>query len=208
MNRILFVSMTCAILSMGLIGCGKKDSGGDSSGGGSGGSGGGSAAVPAGWVRVSIPEGPCEVWMPAQPKREVQDDFYGWKCYMHTYNDDADVRGYMANVTNTVNDKQLADAKARGDFAWHLKDSRDKAVNAVPGCNLVSDKEIQYNGHPGREFQYKSPDGSMTRMKFYMIGWQFYSLCAYAPTQDEVTSKDADAFFNSFKALGAGPKGK
>ncbi len=201
MFRLVTIPLLPALLCLSGFGCGKKDSGG-----GSGDSASGSGQMPAGWVKVSIPEGQCEVWMPSQPPREVQDNEGGLKNYMYLLMKDKYV--HMASVTSVPTAAQLKVLKSRGDAAYHVKASRDRVMEASPGTKLVSDKEIQFEGQPGREFIMSDPDGSWSRYRTYCIANQVYQLAVGTPTQAELTSKESEAFFNSFKVLGGSPKGK
>jgi len=207
MCRLVMILQLTALLCLSGFGCGKKDSGG-----GSGDSGSGSGQMPAGWVKVSMPEGRCEVWMPAQPKREVST-LEGYlassvpvKNYLYMH--DLDIRGYMANVTSVPDAKQEAIIKSLGDVDHHLKGARDRALNQEPGSKLLSDKAIEFRNCPGREFQFQSPDGGVNRFRYFFVGWQLSALATWAPKQEELTSKDAEAFFDSFKFTDVASKDK
>jgi len=59
-------------------------------------------------------------------------------------------------------------------------------------------KDITQDGVPGREFQIETKDGAI-RVQLYAIrGWVMYAF-VQGKTKDDVSNKDSDAFFDSFK---------
>ena len=88
--------------------------------------------------------------MPSQPPREVQDLDDGLKNYMYLLMKGQYV--HVASVMSVPTAAQLAILKSRGDSAYHVKASRDRGMKDSPGNKLISDKEIQFEGRPGREF--------------------------------------------------------
>lgn len=165
----------------------------------------GTQKMPAGWVKVTIPEGPCEVVMPREPSKEIEPGEVVQYMYGVKINSNF---GYRVVCAVQKNAKQVAIDK--GDAEAHLKSHRDHSLQSIektnPGAKLVSDKAITYAGYPGREWQLEVAGGKgLLRYRLYLIADRRYMLNVVG-SPEEVRSSDAEAFFDSFKLLKGEPK--
>jgi hypothetical protein len=63
---------------------------------------------------------------------------------------------------------------------------------------LQSQKNFTLQGYPGRELLIATPEDQHLRTQIYVVGDRVYQLIVVGPA-DQVASKDADKFFDSFK---------
>jgi hypothetical protein len=84
-----------------------------------------------------------------------------------------------------------------------LQSIRKSAVSNVQG-KLVDDQPITLaSKYPGREIQVEIQDGKRVfRNRMYIVGNRLYQV-VFAGTKDEIFSKDANKFLDSFKILGS-----
>ena len=80
-----------------------------------------------------------------------------------------------------------------------LDNARDASVSRSNGT-LVREKKIKHGDHPGRDIVVKFPkEQGYLRARAILVGSRQYSLLLAGKTEKDVTSKDAEAFFASFK---------
>jgi hypothetical protein len=165
--------------------------------------------VPAGWVKTTIPEGPCEVVAPAKPKRSVQDNLHVWsKCYFYEFAD-TDQGGFRASVTSVPELRQRNQLRIKS-FPYAL----DIEIERIRGkSKLLENKELGRQSWPGFEenwpgrevvFQDKRRD-ALFRVRIYLISDRMYTLSVFG-SREKVYSEEANAFFDSFKLLPGEPK--
>ena len=79
--------------------------------------------------------------------------------------------------------------------------ARDTALRTVGGT-LVHEKDLQYDGHPGRSIYLTLPLPSGTtalgRIDLYLIEGRLYQLFYLSPTREDFNSPDVAAYFDSF----------
>jgi hypothetical protein len=80
-----------------------------------------------------------------------------------------------------------------------LDNARDASVSNSKGT-LVREKKIKLGENPGREIVVKFPkDQGYLRARAILVGSRQYSLLYAGKDEKDVTSKEAEAFFASFK---------
>jgi hypothetical protein len=159
----------------------------------------GGQKTPAGWVKVTIPEGPIEVVMPRKPSRSTKAGEVTNYYYEVEINGDF---GYRVVCSSVPSAEQVASFRARGDAEFHLKAGRDRSID--PGYKLFADKSITSAGHPGRDWQLETGRGIIIRYRTYLIDDRQF-LLSIVGRAHEVQSSDAEAFLNSFKLLPGKP---
>lgn len=107
------------------------------------------------------------------------------------------VYGAMTTVYPEELAKQIKDtAFIRGIFDGAVKGG----VNSVKG-KLISQKNIQFQGYPGREVKIDFQNGlAVIRMRIYMVNTWMYTLQIITLTEKD-ENKSIYRFMNSFKLL-------
>jgi hypothetical protein len=162
-----------------------------------------SPKLPAGWTKITIPEGPLEVMLPGKPKRNPRpklDD--GREDYQYILEVTPN-SGYIISLSSVPNAQQSADLRRLGDAEFHLDTGRDNSLKSSPGMRLLSEKKIRYATYPGRE-ELKETNLAQFRSRFFWIENRGFLLMVLG-NEREVHSAEAQFFLDSFKLLA--PKG-
>lgn len=147
------------------------------------------------WVKVSMPEGPCEILMPGKPERIETPEADGSHTYNYRFIDSQSANAYY---WVKFDDRNLA--TLNNSHVELLKLLGDGMVKRRPGTKLLDEKEIKYDGHTGYEFFMVDPDGFTYRTRIFIINQhQYFVMLAGINGDESVKSKDADKFFASFK---------
>jgi len=95
---------------------------------------------------------------------------------------------YPPNVINQADENALSD--------FYIQ-AIDESLNAVNG-ELISIKDIYYNGKPGKEYRCSFSEGKALMVyRYYFINDNFYSIGVItSPNKDE--NKGMKKFFDSF----------
>ncbi len=87
---------------------------------------------------------------------------------------------------------------AAEDIQQMLDGARDGAVSNVNG-ELLEEKELVLNGHPGREFKVKVEDEDIVvRARIYLVNERLYVVQALS-TERLASSEDIEKFLDSFQ---------
>jgi hypothetical protein len=80
-----------------------------------------------------------------------------------------------------------------------LDTGRDNAVLAMQ-AKLLSDKNLQVEGYPGKEILLEHQDGTVQRIRVFLTDFELFQLMVGGP-QGHKTTTATDAFFASFRLL-------
>jgi len=95
-------------------------------------------------------------------------------------------------------------AKVKYSSAKQFYDEWLQSNVATVAGKVASDQEIKLGKYPGREVQIiHGEDGLIMRTRLFLVGQRFYQLLVVG-TKEEVTSKDADKFLDSFRLTDSG----
>jgi len=147
-----------------------------------------------GWREFSPADGSFIILFPGQPKRESGELFAeGWllKTLKHSANP-----GARYSVTY-FNAPPLTD---RPDFALGLLKGLRSATLAEAKGQVLTEKEIVLEGHPGFFLEVADKKGAITRTLLYAVGQRLYLLSVRSGTEPADKSA-ADNFFGSFKLI-------
>ena len=136
------------------------------------------------WKEFTWKEGKCSLLLPGTPKTKPNSLQLAGKegVYLVHYADNPAMAKAEAALVKQVFDK-----------------ARDELVKSLKG-KLEGEKDVKLGKYPGREFQVEAPMIGVYRTRMYQVGERYYQLILVAP-KDAATSKDADKFFGSFKAM-------
>lgn len=148
-----------------------------------------------GWREFSSADGSFTILFPGQPKRETGELFAeSWllKTFKHSANS-----GARYSVTY-FNAPPLAD---RPDFALGLLKGLRSATLAEAKGQVLTNKEVMLEGHPGYFLEVVGEKGAITRTLLSAVGRRIYLLSMQANAGQAGTA--ADKFFGSFKPIPA-----
>jgi hypothetical protein len=80
-----------------------------------------------------------------------------------------------ANYDVAYNDYDIDLEKDAEKRNYVLNGMRDTGVSKVNG-RLLSEAEVSLGGHPGRALKVSIPDGSIIRVRMYVVGRRFYQV--------------------------------
>jgi hypothetical protein len=159
---------------------------------------------PDSWTEYSSAEGRFSILFPGTPKEEVQSvDAQGvqFKIHIHNLKAFSEYGVIYADYPIPVGDPNIAK---------QVLNSGAKGAVAEVKSELLSITDIALDGHPGRLLKEKLPNGSILKIKMYLVGQRLYQIAVTMPvdtTSDMGKSyeKFADKFLDSFKLI-AEPK--
>ena len=150
-----------------------------------------SSADMAGWNTFTSPQGRYSVLLPGQVQKAPTtkgmafgSDLPDGTSFMVMYSDhdDLDIKSYSSEL---------------------LIVARDAAAD---GEELLHDKAIDLNGHPGREFGFADSDNDMSHVRIFLVGQRMYQLIFLVPRwKYSATNKDLQRFMGSFQLLPENP---
>lgn len=147
------------------------------------------------WKEYSSADGQYSVLMPGTPTEKMQN--------RNTAAGDITAHAALLDKTPVVYMVMYNDYPEQvmqgGSPSQILENARDGGVRSARG-KLVGDSAITLlNKYPGREIQIEMPDGlHAVRIRVYMVKNRMYQV-AYRSGKDNLFSKDATKFLDSFK---------
>ena len=72
------------------------------------------------------------------------------------------------------------------------------AIGRQAGDKITEEKDIKQDFVPGKEYLFQRRNGAARMQLFTVAGWVIFAIVE-GKTQEQVTSKKADEFFNSLK---------
>ena len=111
-----------------------------------------------------------------------------------------------ANFDVAYNDYDIdlgKDAEKRNEV---LNGMRDAGVSKLDG-RLLSEAEVSLDGHPGRALTVSIPDGSIIRVRMYVVGRRFYQVAVVtlgeqtAPDGGQSAKARAMKYLDSFRLI-------
>ncbi len=146
---------------------------------------------PVSWRDFRQPEYGFTVRFPREPKKETVKinpndprlDMHNWIAV-----------GENGLVYQMAFQQLLAVPENDYNARIYIENLRDGLVKGIGG-KIVSERQIAYNGHPGREFKITS-DKVEGFGRLYLVGSRVYILCIISGVE-EVNRKAADDYFNS-----------
>jgi hypothetical protein len=86
------------------------------------------------------------------------------------------------------------------DVDYILDQARDRGVASLNG-ELIGERDIKLDSHPGREVRIKSPEqGFYYRSRMYLVDERFYQV-SVTTLADQYSSTNITRFLNSFELL-------
>jgi hypothetical protein len=85
------------------------------------------------------------------------------------------------------------------EVARRVLDNGLKGAVAEVNSELLDVKEISLDGHPGRAYKEKMPNGSILRGKTYLVGRRLYQIAITTPQEEKIPG-DTVRFFDSVAA--------
>jgi hypothetical protein len=140
-------------------------------------------------------EGSFSALMPGEPKTSVvfTEKREGGRLATHIVSaSDEEMNEYL--VSWTEYEAQSLEQKASN---LTFDKMRDALIGFKEG-KLLSEANVEIEGHPGRAFTFSVGGGQLARVRFYFVGNRSYQVMT--ETRGDVS--DADSFHNSFKLLG------
>jgi hypothetical protein len=147
------------------------------------------STVPTGWVKVSMPEGESEIYMPGKAERNES----GNNC---AYEYISEQIAFSVRVMEKMNEAAIASLRNKNHKDL-LNVGRNVVLKSEPGIKLQNEKDIKCNGQSGLELLIELPEG-FRRVRIFIINYQLL-LVAVSGNKDAVESKEASMFFESFK---------
>lgn len=144
------------------------------------------------WKEFRSTEGRFSVSMPGTPEvetREVPSDLGPLSTHVFTATEKS--IPYVVAYTDYPVDSPDAEMSAT-----ILNGARDGVVKSL-GATVVKEKEIQLDGHPGKDLEMTSGPLRL-RAKIYLVGVRLYQVLSVAPKAGKVP-KSVDRFLASFK---------
>lgn len=146
---------------------------------------------PLSWRDFRQPEYGFTVRMPREPKKEtVQVNPNDPRLDMHNWL----AIGENGLVYSVAFQQLLAVPENDYNARAFIEKLRDGLVKGMGG-KIVSERQVTYNGHPGRDFKITS-DKIEGFGRLYLVGARAYILCIISGVEG-VNRKTADDYFNS-----------
>ncbi len=123
--------------------------------------------------------------------------------WQYTFADD------WANYDVAYNDYDIDLEKDAEKRNYVLNGMRDAGVSKLDG-RLLSEAEVSLDGHPGRALKVSIPDGSIIRVRMYVVGRRFYQVAVVtlgeqsAPDGGRSAEARALKYLDSFRLITPG----
>ncbi len=159
--------------------------------------GGGETEVPAEeWVEWQSPDGLYTASFPVRPDsqratRELPEVDVTLEFHLDVT--DLPSRAYAVGWTDYP-----IDFVSRSRPEEILDDAMERGARDIEG-KLTDRRDIELDGHPGREFVIESPTGGRGHFRIILVGPRLYQL---AVMYDEAFEPRTDFFFDSFRLSG------
>jgi hypothetical protein len=154
------------------------------------------------WKEFSPKEGGFRVLMPGEPTKKTRKlETPQGDAVIVTYSIQTRKAAFLVIRSDLPPKVDVTDAKKL------LDDARDKGVKNSGGT-LRDEKEIELDGHPGREMTLELPDskvkgGGIYKTRIYLVGHAHLQVITLAP-KSEANLKEINAFLDSFRLKEAG----
>jgi hypothetical protein len=109
----------------------------------------------------------------------------------------AENRTYWMHITYDSPEIELKDKETARSY---LSGGQKGTVDAAKG-KLLKEREFDLRGQPARDFSFKSAKYGIVRCQLILANGRIYHLTFFAEAEKSLESKEAQRFFNSFKAL-------
>jgi hypothetical protein len=155
---------------------------------------------PASWKEFSSQDGRFAVKFPGTPKEDTQS-VGEFRLKIHRLTTFAEYSVMYADYPEWANDN---DPRVAGSI---LDDGLKGAVAEV-NSKLLEVQEVSLDGHPGRLYKERMPDGSILRGKTFLVGHRLYQIAATTPTEEGAPAEEtrfyqavANKFLESFHLI-------
>jgi hypothetical protein len=156
-----------------------------------------------GWKEYSPPGGRCTVEFPAgEVKNQSQQvPLPGeQRATMQMYGIDRGLQGALMLMYADFPPALVP----KGQEALFLDGVSKGITMKVPGAKVSGQKDIQLDGHKGRELKVDVPGQGALKVRTYLVGVRIYVLLAGGPG-DVTSGAEANRFLNSLKLKAGGP---
>jgi hypothetical protein len=158
----------------------------------------GSAIASTEWQEVNQRDIGFQALMPGVPRmtQDVKETPAG-KIELHKFMVEPKGKKELFMVVSVRFPEDLA--KEMGGVDKLLDAGRDDILSAVKG-KLTSEKQFDFNGHPGLEMELLPPKGAVVKARVVALTNQIYEIWVHVP-QVRLGSPDVQKFIESFRLL-------
>jgi hypothetical protein len=120
---------------------------------------------------------------------------------MNTYLSKPSKKSNDPNLMYSINYNEYPDSyissNRKDELSTFFSNSIDGAIKNING-ELLTEKIIEINGYPGREYRIQIKDGlAIIKSRMYLVNNSMYTLQVITPTKNEF-NKSTNIFLNSF----------
>jgi hypothetical protein len=157
-------------------------------------------ADPASWKELSSREGGFAVKFPGTPRAETKS-VGEFSLKIHRLTTFAEYSVMYADYPDWANDNDPR-------VAASILDNGLKGAVAEVNSKLLEVEEVSLDGHPGRRYKEKMPDGSILRGKTFLVGHRLYQIAVTTPAEENATGDErkfyqvvSNKFLESFRLI-------
>ncbi len=151
------------------------------------------ADLPEGWVAIKAANLGYQVSMPKPERKAFQDIGPDDKpVHISLY------RGTVGRTSYIVSVSEFSKSYLSQPVKVIFDNARDGSLKRSGGT-LVSEKEIKFNTIPGRETVVKAKEAGYVKARIYVYNLRQYSIMLAGEKEDDLESKEAKLFFDSFE---------
>ena len=141
---------------------------------------------PKSWKEFSSSEGRFAVKFPGTPKEDTQS-VGEFSLKIHHLTTFAEYSVMYADYPEWANDN---DPRVAGS----ILDNGLKGAMAEVNSKLLEVQEVSLDGHPGRLYKEKMPNGSILRGKTFLVGRRLYQVAVTTPTEESVPAEEINFY--------------
>lgn len=149
--------------------------------------------LPEGWVAIKATNLGYVVSMP-KPERKAFQELGPDEKPVHI----SHYKGTSGKISFIVTVTEFSKTYMSQPVKTIFDTVRDSSLKRSGGT-LMSEKDIKFNTIPGREILVQTKDTGYMKSRLFVYNLRLYSVMVTSASQDDLVSKEAKLFFDSFE---------
>lgn len=142
------------------------------------------------WETYKPKDDQFTILFPGHPQEQSQETAFGATVYTARYKSDDGLAFVVMYGETGI--KGIPNDSEKASFFKGVR------TNAQGKGSLLSETDVTFGGHPGKEFFVKMDDKGFMRMQMYLVNTRMYGLTLASLQEADLKSEGANEFLTSF----------